>query len=425
MTVDPRSQSRVLTAFIASGLFFMLIPGTFLGVLNLIQVSARGSVSLVEPAWIQAHGHAQVFGWVGSFILGIGFYSLRQTPGGSSSRLAAGWITWALWTTGVTMRWAANGYADVLPWRVLLPLSAGCELAAFLIFGRAVSGHRPPTAGDRLDPWIKVVITGTVGFAATLVANAVACGLLAWRGQTPAIEHRWDQRFLVLVMWGWLAPVVWGFSARWLPVLLGLPPVRFAWLFTALVVNTVAVALSLAGFGDYATPLFAVAAILAAGALHIFTRASAEPKIRGVHPTFPVFVRLAYVWLVVAAVTAVGAALFDRSGGIWGASRHAFTVGFVSVMVFAIGQRMLPAFAGHRLLWSPGFMFAGLALLVAGCTLRVSAEILAYQEYAHWAWTWLPISAVIELTAVTLFAVNMTATLAGSDQPDLEVTAAA
>ncbi len=68
--------------------------------------------------------------------------------------------------------------------------------------------------------------------------------------------------------------------------------------------------------------------------------------------------------------------------GIWGASRHALTVGFIAVMVFCVGQRILPAFAGMRLLWSTRLMFAGLLLLTTGCTLRVSSEVLAYQGYA-------------------------------------------
>jgi hypothetical protein len=42
----------------------------------------------------------------------------------------------------------------------------------------------------------------------------------------------------------------------------------------------------------------------------------------------------------------------------------------------------------------------------------VSAEILAYQRYAAWAWSALPVSAVIELTAVTIFAANLALTLA-------------
>ena len=46
-----------------------------------------------------------------------------------------------------------------------------------------------------------------------------------------------------------------------------------------------------------------------------------------------------------------------------------------------------------------------------GCTLRVSSEVLAYQHYAGWAWSVLPVSAVVEMAAFTLFAVNLTATV--------------
>jgi len=75
------SLSRLLMAYVSSGVVFMLFPGTFLGVWNLIQISGRESARSISPAWIQAHGHAQVFGWVGSFILGIGFYSIPKLQG--------------------------------------------------------------------------------------------------------------------------------------------------------------------------------------------------------------------------------------------------------------------------------------------------------------------------------------------------------
>jgi len=42
--------------------------------------------------------------------------------------------------------------------------------------------------------------------------------------------------------------------------------------------------------------------------------------------------------------------------------------------------------------------------------MRVGSEILAYQQYLQGAWSWLPVSAVIELSAVTIFAINMVAT---------------
>jgi uncharacterized protein involved in response to NO len=86
-------------------------------------------------------------------------------------------------------------------------------------------------------------------------------------------------------------------------------------------------------------------------------------------------------------------------------------VGFLATMVFAIGQRVLPAFCGMRLLYSTKLMFASLAFLNFGCLLRVASEIPAYEANLHAAWTTLPISAFTELTAVTLFALNLGVTL--------------
>ncbi|HEV2222717.1 MAG TPA: hypothetical protein VGR84_06915 [Candidatus Acidoferrales bacterium] len=398
--------SRLLMAYISTGLVFMLLPGTFLGVWNLLQISGRESVALVSPAWLQAHGHAQVFGWIGSFILGIGFYSIPRFRGTTKPAFGAAWVCWAMWTFGVAARWMANIY--LVQWRLLLPFSGALELAAFLIFFRMVSQHQPETAAKgQLEPWVWVVISASVGLMLTLIANLAACIYLALRSESPALPHILDQRYLTLMTWGFMVPFVWGFSARWMSVFLGLKPGRPRLLFSALVVNFVGVGSTLMGWGAQATMFFVVSTILMIVALRMFEPARQEPKTRGVHASFPFFVRMAYGWLLVAALLGVGAALWDSSGGIWGASRHALTVGFIAVMVLCIGQRILPAFAGMRLLWSIRLMFVGLFLLSLGCALRVSSELLAYQNYANWAWSVLPVSAFLELAGITAFAMNI------------------
>jgi uncharacterized protein involved in response to NO len=126
-----------------------------------------------------------------------------------------------------------------------------------------------------------------------------------------------------------------------------------------------------------------------------------------VHPSFSSWVRIAYIWFLLATVLGICAASLDHANGWVGASRHALTVGFISTMVFAIGQRVLPAFAGMRVLYSPRLMLVCLLLLNVGCALRVSSEILAYEGYWPPAWQALPWSAICELAAVTVFAINL------------------
>jgi hypothetical protein len=100
-----RGLQRMLTVWAVTGLLFMLLPGTFLGVWNLVSISGERAASRVDPAWIQAHGHAQIFGWIGSFILGIGYYSLTKMGRIPGFAIARAWTSWALWTAGVAMRW--------------------------------------------------------------------------------------------------------------------------------------------------------------------------------------------------------------------------------------------------------------------------------------------------------------------------------
>jgi hypothetical protein len=402
-----RALSRLLVAYITAGLTFMLLPGTFLGVWNLLKISGEHAAESVSPGWIQAHGHAQVFGWIGTFILGIGFYSIPKLRRGERIGMASGWVAWALWTTGVALRWFANVY--LWHWRILLPLSAAMLISAFLIFARVVSSHRAANGGTRLETWARVVIGATAGLFCSLFVNLAATIYLAWRGAAPDFPHVFDQRYLVLLGWGFLAAFVWGFSARWLPVFLGLGNPRERWMWRGFILNASGVVLALFGATQLATWVLAAAAVTVCYALRIFEPAMNEPKTLGVHRSFPAFVRIAYVWLLIATALAIWAAHLGAAPGVWGASRHSLTVGFVALMVFSIGQRILPAFAGMKLLFSKRLMFLSTAALVLGCSLRVSSEVLAYQEYAGWAWHLLPVSAMIEMTAVTLFAINVAA----------------
>ena len=285
------------------------------------------------------------------------------------------------------------------------------RLAAFLTLFAVVSQHRPKDSSEKgLEPWVWVVMTATLGFLSSLAVNLGLSLQVSLRGVDPAFPHGADQRYLALLGWGFLVPFVWGFSAKWMRVLLGLRVFRTRFLYVTVVANLAGVALALFGRFTPVTVLFLLAVGLSIVAIRIFETSEQEAKIKGIHKSFPVFVRIAYGWLLVAAGLGVAANFFDTSGGFWGASRHALTVGFVSTMVLAVGQRILPAFAGMRLLWSPRLMFAGLFLLTIGCTLRVSSEVLAYQGYAPWAWHVLPVSALSELTALSVFATNLLCT---------------
>ena len=87
--------SRLLMLYIGTGLAFMLLPGTFFGVWNLLAISSHHAANTVSASWVQAHGHAQIFGWIGTFILGIGFYSIPKLRRLNWFALSTVYIAWA------------------------------------------------------------------------------------------------------------------------------------------------------------------------------------------------------------------------------------------------------------------------------------------------------------------------------------------
>ena len=361
-----RQKSLMLRAWILSGLFFMALPGTLLGFSNLMAISTNHGLGSLPAAWMEGHGHAQMFGWIGSFILGIGFYS-QPTRGRSAIRVSMS--CFVLWTLGVAMRWSGNIYG--WHWRILLPVSAGFELAAVLLFLSAASHHKLPEQADKkkqgMELWMVSVLIGTAGLAFAVIFNFVECLRLGMQGGLRSFPHSIDQKYLVLLGWGFVVPVVWGFSARWLPAFLAIAKPAVGLFRAALCLDIAGVAFGVAGFARPATILFALSAVMICFALRLTEQPHGHAKTQGIHPSFPTFIRLAYAWLIVAGSMSVWAAFADVHGGIWGASRHALTVGFAATMVFAIGPRILPHFAGIYSIFSKRLMFLSLLLLQTGC----------------------------------------------------------
>ena len=278
----------MLRAWILSGLFFMALPGTLLGFSNLMAISAHHGLGTLPAAWMEGHGHAQMFGWIGSFILGIGFYS---QPAHGRSVLRVPLSCYLLWTSGVGMRWFANIYG--WHWRALLPVSAGFELVAVILFLYAASHHKLPasTQGNKakapMELWMVSVLIGTAGLASAVIFNFVECVRLAMQGGLRSFPHSLDQKYLVVLGWGFVVPVVWGFSARWLPTFLAISKPNVRWFRAALCMDIAGVLFGVAGWPKPATILFAFSAVTIGFALRFAERPHGHAKTQGIHPSFP------------------------------------------------------------------------------------------------------------------------------------------
>jgi uncharacterized protein involved in response to NO len=227
----------------------------------------------------------------------------------------------------------------------------------------------------------------------------------------PVVPPALDRSFVLIAVWGFVVPVAWGYSARFVTILLGLeqPDQRWAkWLSAGVVLLVVLAIIRQFLLVDLLVLILTIAGIQG---LRVFRPGRRPPKLLGAHHHYPFFVRLAFAWLLVGALLGPFADLFPSLSGIGGASRHAVTVGFIATLVFAIGQRMLPSFLNGRELYSLGLMGANLWVLNLGCLLRVSTESVAYSAGGI-AWNLLPFSALLELAAVLMFVANLGLTLA-------------
>ncbi len=404
----------MLGAFIVTGLFFFVLPGTLLGVWNLLNIATHQSAKAPATAWIQAHGQAQLFGWVGSFILGISLYVLPKFRGRSLRSFGRAWAAWALWTLGVGWHWFGVVYA--WRWREALIGSGVLELSAYAVTlwvlfapGRASRPGEKRVPGD-LGSWLGIF--GFLGLGLTLTANLALSLHVALGSSSPAYPLVGDNVFLLLALWAFVAPVAWGYSSRLVTIFLGLKqPVRGAapWLGAGILAIVIC---SIARW-FFAVHLLAIATTAyAIWALRVFHPAVRPAKRAGVYKPYTAFVRLSFVWLAIASILGLVSALVPTMPGFGGASRHAMTVGFVALLIFAIAPRMLPSFLNGRELSSPRLMGASLWLLTIGCAFRVSSESVAYSAAGGLAWTLLPVSAYIELSAVLVFALNLALTLA-------------
>lgn len=399
-----RRLARLLAAFILTGLFFMVLPGTVLGVWNLVGISSQREMAAVSAAWIQAHGHAQFFGWVGTFILGISLYTLPKFRGARCRSIPLGWAVWVMWSAGVALRWLAGVQHSVHPWQ--FRIAAGLEVVAAALFLWLVSARGPKRRV--IQPWEFPVFAG---FASLMLLLFWQVLIASQPLPSPALPAAADRILISLAIWTFALPVVAGYAAKLFPGLIGAPPPRPAGIRLALTA-LLALLAAAAGFAlewpAVAAACTCIAVAVVARWLRVFDPQQGKPKTTGVYPRYPRFARVAYVWLAVSALLGLDAS----RPGMLGASRHAFTVGFLATLIFAVGPRILPSFLNSRELWSARLMHLSLVLITAGCSLRVLAEPLAYGGLVDAAWKVLPVSAFTELSAVLLFGLNIAASLA-------------
>lgn len=66
--------------FFLAGILVVLTLGAVWGAYLLLQIGLRGSFTAAGLHEINAHGHAQIFGWVGLFVMGFAYQAFQRLP---------------------------------------------------------------------------------------------------------------------------------------------------------------------------------------------------------------------------------------------------------------------------------------------------------------------------------------------------------
>lgn len=432
-----RQIPPVHVPFFRAGIAVALTLGATWGAWLLLRIAGARSFTGVGLHEVNAHGHAQIFGWVGLFVMGFAYRALPRFKGVELRR--PGIAAWTLWLmlAGIICRSGAQAGLAAYPGLVWLGLAGSLlEIAAVVLFAGLIIDvcRRSSAAWTASDGFILTALgwflVQTVYSAAYFHATALAPN----RDALLALVATWQAPLRDLQIHGFALTMILGVSQRILPRFYGLRPAsnrHCAWLLWLLTASVLGEAL---GFFLMRTSGHAWTALWYSAVLTLAAVVALLVRELGVfsHPLSTdrslKFMRAAYVWLLLSLTMLVllplyqfgllrafapesEAARIGFSHAYYGAIRHAITVGFVSMMILGVAGRVVPMWRGFEVRSRPA-LWAPFLLINVGCALRVGFQTLT--DFTQAAFPFAGMSGVLEVTALALWGAHLWRTMSVS-----------
>ena len=358
---------------------------------------------------VQVHGTIQLFGFAAVFVMGVALHVLPRFRGGSPRPRVVSAIALCGTVGAVLLRAVAQPFVELPARDFLLGLSSLLLVAAMCAFAiGALAALRGGANPHRAD---EVVIAAGV-LAAPLAALLLALAL-PLSGAPLLADPSVQDRAVWAMLLGCLATIIFGVWARLAPGFVAAPPARSGRLLSA-------AALWLAGVvGVVADVPIGTLALVAASCaltwvLRVFGRSIARQRLPAHARATQLAVRSAFAWALVGAallalyqmravLTGSGPSYLETS-----AARHAFALGFVTIMIYGVAARALPSFTDRRL-WSPRLQLLTIALANAGVALRVLPQAVGAEGAIVSGLEGL--SGLVAYVALVCFTVNLLRTI--------------
>lgn len=433
--------------FFKAGIVVVLTAGALWGAYLLLRIAWTGSFRAAGLHEVNAHGHAQIFGWVGLFVMGFAYQAFPRFKHTTLAFPSLAWTSLGLMLTGLIGRTFGEPLATSIPGAVTVAIgSAWLEVAAIGLFALVILATWRG-AGKPLAVYDYYILSALGWFIVQAVFEAVYLGAILAAGSREellTLVATWQGAMREIQIHGFGLLIILGVSQRILHHFYGLPAPNRALAVIGLVLLNAAVianALALvmmreagrawAGVWYLATLLLTVVVVALVWNWRVFGR-SPEPD-RSLK-----FIRAAYVWLLVslgmalllpvyqlailpALAPAGAAAQLGFSHAYYGAVRHAVTVGFISMMILGVSSRVVPTLNGADIarlsvLWIP------FVLLNLGCTMRVVFQIAT--DFTPVAFPIAGVSGVLEVTALAVWGAHLWAIMAGKPRYRISTTTA-
>ena len=419
--------------FFQAGIVTVLTLGAAWGAYLLLTFGLRGAfTTAADLHQVNAHGHAQIFGWVGLFVMGFAYQAFPRFKHTALAHPRLAWASLWLMLAGVAGRSVLEPLAGSLPTLAYPAVAAAVlEVIAVVLFA-GVIGATWRASGKPLAFYDWYILNALAWFVIQAAYEAVyLAATLSAPGpkELLGLVATWQAPLREIQIHGFALLMILGVSQRVFHNFYGLPAPSPRVSGRALALLNLAIPGEVVGLvlmrtaGYHWAALWFGSVLLMAAAVGMLLRdwrifsAAAEPD-RSLK-----FLRAAYVWLLVSLAMLVllpaylAVAGMGFSHAYYGAARHAITVGFVSLMIVGVAARVVPTLNGidaRRLpaLWVP------FLLLNFGCALRVAAQTLT--DSVPSAFPVAGVSGLFEVLGLAVWGVHLWRLMAGRTRPQAD-----
>ena len=206
--------------FVFGAMFVALTAGFGLGLVNLSRIVLAQSFYEISGVLKQIHGHAQVFGWVGLFIMGVAFHAVPRMKMQPLRHVRAAKWCFVLMLVGVFSLVFAQPLARHSVGAAVLLISGILELAAVGSFVWLLGGAVLGSEQER-EPYEKFILA-SVGWFAVLAVWNLGIVFQMFLKRSVGIPSLQDALWIHAAFFGFIANMILGFSLRVLPHFLGL-----------------------------------------------------------------------------------------------------------------------------------------------------------------------------------------------------------